>query len=42
MNPRTLDAFVVLRAFVRLLPIALGVPPQPDKGVRESGWWLDR
>jgi len=28
MHPRSLDAFVLLRGFVRLLPVARGVPPQ--------------
>ena len=27
MHPRTLDAFILLRGFVRPPPIALGVPP---------------
>lgn len=35
MNPRTLDAFVLLRGFVRSFPIALAIPPQP-------GWRLSR
>jgi hypothetical protein len=35
-----LDAFVLLRGFVRSRPIALGIPPQASEGVRESGWRL--
>ena len=27
---------------VRSRPIALGIPPQPGEGVRESGWRLGR
>jgi len=42
VNPRTLDALVLLRGFVCSLPIALGIPPQPDEGVPKSGWWLGR
>ena len=42
MNPRTLDAFVLLRGFVRPCPIALGIPPKPGKCVRQSGWRLGR
>ena len=42
MNPRSPDAFVLLRGVVRLRPIALGIPPQPDKSVRESGWRFGR
>jgi hypothetical protein len=42
MHPRTLDAFVLLGGFVRPRPIALGIPPQPGEGVRESGWRLGR
>ena len=42
MHPRSLDALVLLRGFVRPLPIALGIPPQPGEGVRESGWRLGR
>ena len=41
MNPRSLDAFVLLSGFVRPRPIALGIPPQPGECVRESGWRLD-
>src|SRR5439155_20975268 len=36
MHPRTLDAFVLLGGFVRSVPIALGIPPQSGKGMRES------
>ena len=42
MHPRTLHAFVPLSGFVRPRPITLGIPPQPGKGVRESGWRLGR
>jgi hypothetical protein len=38
VNPRPFDALVLLRGFVCSFLIALGVPPQPGKGVRESGW----
>ena len=38
VNPRTLDAFVLLGGFVRSFPIALGIPPQSGKGMRESRW----
>ena len=34
VNPRTLDAFVLLRGFVRPCPITFGVKPQPSKGRR--------
>jgi hypothetical protein len=40
MYPRTLDAFVLLSGFVRSLPVAIAVPPQPGKCV--SGWRLGR
>jgi hypothetical protein len=36
MNPRTLDAFVLLGRLVGLRPIALRVPPQPNGRKRES------
>ena len=42
VNPRPLDAFVLLSGFVRSGPIALGIPPQPAEGARESGWRLGR
>jgi hypothetical protein len=42
MHPRTVSPFVLLRGFVRSLPIALGVPPQSGEGERESGWRLGR
>jgi len=42
MHPRTLDAFVLLGGFVRPRPIALGIPPQPGEGVRQSGRRLGR
>ena len=42
MHPRPLGTFVLLGGLVRALPIVLGVPPQPGKGVRESGWRLRR
>jgi len=35
VNPRSLDAFVLLRGVVCLFPVALGIPPQSDEGVRE-------
>ncbi len=38
MNPRTLDTFILLSAFVRLRPITLRIPPKSSEGVRESGW----
>jgi len=31
MDPRTLRAFIVLGRFMRLFPIALGVPPQAEE-----------
>jgi hypothetical protein len=40
MYPRALHAFVLLGRFVCSRPIAFGIPPQSDEGVRESGWWL--
>ena len=42
MNPRPLGTFVLLGGLVRAIPIAPGLPPQPGKGVRESGWRLRR
>lgn len=42
VNPRSLDAFVLLGGFVRSRPISLGIPPQPGEGVRESGRRLGR
>jgi len=42
VNPRTLDALVLLRGFVRSFPIALAIPPQPGEGKRESGWRFGR
>ena len=42
MNPRTLDALVLLRRFVSLFPVALRVPPQSGERVRESGRRLGR
>jgi len=42
MYPRSLDAFVLLRGFVRPLPVALSIPLQRGEGVRESGWRLGR
>jgi hypothetical protein len=39
VNPRTRDALVLLRRFIRRLPIALGFPPQSGEGVEELGWW---
>ena len=32
--------FILLRGFMRPIPIALGIPPQPGERVRESGWRL--
>jgi hypothetical protein len=42
MNPRSLNAFVLLRGFMRSLPIAFGIPPQPCERMRESGWRFGR
>jgi hypothetical protein len=42
MHPRTLGTFVLLGGFVCPRPIALGIPPQPGEGVRESRWRLGR
>ena len=42
VNPRSLDAFVLLGGLVRPLPVALAIPPQSDEGVGESGWRLGR
>ena len=42
MNPRTFDAFVPLRGFVRSRPIALRIPPESGEGERESRWRLGR
>src|ERR1700758_1375709 len=42
VNPRAVLAFVLLCGFVCPLPIALAIPPQPSKGVRQSGWRLGR
>ena len=38
MNPRTIASFILLRRFVRSLPIALAIPPQSGEGESESGW----
>ena len=37
VNPRTFDTFVLLSGFVRRLPIAFGIPPEPGERGRESG-----
>jgi hypothetical protein len=41
-HPRFLDALILLRGFVRPVPIALAVPPQPGERVRESRWRFGR
>ena len=33
VNPRFLDALVLLGGFVRSRPISLGIPPQPGEGM---------
>jgi hypothetical protein len=42
MYPRSFDAFVLLRGLVRSLPIALAIPPQPNKSASQPGWRLGR
>ena len=42
VNPRSLDAFVLLRGVVCSRPIALCIPPQSGDRVRESGWRVGR
>ena len=42
VNPRSLDAFVLLDGLVRPFPVAFAVPPQSGEGIRESGRRLGR
>ncbi len=42
VNPRPIASFVLLGRFVCSRPIALGIPPQPGEGVRESGRRIGR
>jgi hypothetical protein len=42
VNPRTLDALILLRGLVSTSPISLGVPPQSGKSARQPGWRLGR
>lgn len=42
VNPRSVPSFVLLGGFVRLLPIALSIPPQSGEDECESGWRLVR
>jgi hypothetical protein len=42
MNPRTVDAFVLLSGFVGPGPVAFPIPPQSGECVRESRWRFGR
>ena len=42
VNPRSLEALILLGGFVRPIPIALSIPPQSGEGIRESGWRFGR